>query len=81
MSLHFHIDRLTIEGASRSDGLRVSAALRHRLTELGARGLQPHGATIGHLDAGILPPGASPEATGHHLAGQIFRSLQGRRRR
>ena len=80
MSLHFHIDRLTIEGASRSDALRVGAALRSRLAELGAGGLQARGDLIRHLDAGVLPGGASPEATGRHLATQIFRSLQGPRR-
>jgi hypothetical protein len=79
VSLHFHIDRLTVEGASRAEGWRVSAALSNRLKELGADGMHSRHAHIESWDAGVLPTGASPEAIGHHLATQIFRRVKGPR--
>jgi hypothetical protein len=79
MNVKFHIGRLTIDGGSRADGVRVGDALRSRLTELAASGVPLRPSKIDRLDAGTLPPGASAEHTGRHLADRIFRSLRGSR--
>lgn len=77
MKWNIHIERLTVEGQSHSDGVRVGDALRLRLAELTAAGApgQPQALNIDRLDAGELPRGAGPVQTGHHLAGRIFQSL------
>jgi hypothetical protein len=79
MHVKFHIGRLTIDGASCADGIRVSDALRSRLTELAGSGLPLRSSKIDRFDAGTLPPGASAEYTGRHLADRIFRNLRGSR--
>jgi len=79
MQVKFHIGRLTVNGGSRADGVRIGDALRSRLTELAGSGLPLQGAKIDRLDAGTLPAGASAEHTGRHLADRIFENLRGAR--
>ena len=79
MNVKFQIGRLSIDGASRADGVRVSDALHSRLISLVMCDPPLHAFHINRLDAGTLPRGASPEQTGHYLADQIFRSLKGSR--
>lgn len=79
MNINFHVSRLTIEGMSRAEGLRVGEALKTHLTDLARAGMPVRGAKIDRLNAGILSPGASAESIGRHLASQIFRNLKGRR--
>ena len=79
MNVNIHIAKLTIDGGSRADGVRVGDALRARLTELAASGTPLPAMKIDRLDAGTLPEGAGAERTGRHLADRIFRSLRGSR--
>lgn len=79
MRINFHIERLTVEGKSRADGLRIGDALRSRLADLAAGGglSQPSSLNIAHLDAGELARGANAAQTGDHLAGRIVQQLKG----
>jgi hypothetical protein len=77
MNIKVHIGRLTVEGVSHADGLRVGEALRSRLAELAAVSLLRRASNIDRLDAGEIPRGASAEQTGRHVAGRIFQNLKG----
>jgi hypothetical protein len=77
MNLKIHIDRLTVEGISHSEAMRVGRALQSHLTELASAGLLPRESQIKSLDAGELPRGAGADHIGRHLAGQIFQKLKG----
>jgi hypothetical protein len=77
MKVNFHIKRLVIEGASHSEAMRVAEALRGRLAELPMASMAAKTASIGRLDAGVLPPPSNAEQIGHHIAGQIFANLKG----
>lgn len=79
MNVNIHIAKLTIDGGSRADGVRVGDALRGRLAELAGSEAPLRAAKIDRLDAGTLPQGAGAERTGRHLADRIFRSLRGSR--
>jgi len=77
VTVNIHIERLTVEGSSRTDAKRVGDALRLGLTELVAAGFTPRAANLDRLDGGELPSGATPEHIGRHTAGQIFQSVKG----
>jgi hypothetical protein len=77
VTVKVHIERLTVEGSSRADAMRVGDALRAKLTELAADGFVPRSANLDRVDAGELPHGASPEQVGRHTAGRIFQNMKG----
>ena len=77
MRVRIHIERLTVEGRSRSDAVRIGDALRARLTELGSTRFEPAPSSIARIQAGDVPRGATPEQIGRHTAGRIFQALKG----
>ncbi len=76
--LSFHIQRLTLEGISRADAGRVTAAMRRKITELAgttAALSRASAARIEKFDGGSIAAGSSPEEIGQHIATQIFKGL------
>jgi hypothetical protein len=79
-TLHFKIDRVTVSGYSAADQKQFTHSLRLSLAELAPR---HHGhvwseanrLTIGRLDAGQLPPGASLEEAARQIAARLFAKL------
>jgi hypothetical protein len=76
VTVKIHIERLTVEGTSRADAMRVGEALRVRLTELAAAGFVPSASNLDRVDAGELRHPATPEHIGRHTAGQIFQNIK-----
>ena len=72
--LKIHIDRLTLEGASRSDAVSFSDSLRAHLTRLLAPGISPAAPSVKSLDAGEVPAGAMDRA-GRQTAQRIVSHL------
>jgi hypothetical protein len=81
MNVKIHIGRLVVEGegASHSEAVRASKALRAHLSELVSRGISPNSSSAARLDAGVVPS-RSMEAAGLQAAQQIFTHLGGGRR-
>jgi hypothetical protein len=77
VTVKVHIERLTVEGSSRADAVRVGEALRARLAELAAAGFAPRTGNFDRVDGGELPHGAAPEHIGRHTAGRIFQNMKG----
>lgn len=77
MRARIHIERLTVEGRSRSDAVRIGDALRARLTELGSTGFAPAASSIARMQAGDVARGATPEEIGRQTAGRIFQAMKG----
>ncbi|HEV2275135.1 MAG TPA: hypothetical protein VGR96_13275 [Acidobacteriaceae bacterium] len=79
-AVHFQLGRITVEGFTLSAQKRFEHSLRSHLTGLALahssdRWMAAAGINVGRLDAGQLPPGASPEETARHIAEQIFDRL------
>ena len=76
--LSFHIQRLTLEGISRADAGRVTAAMRRKIAELAgttAALSRSSSSRIERFDGGSIAAGSSPEEIGQHIATQIFKGL------
>ena len=76
--LSFHIQRLTLEGISRADAGRVTAAMRRKIAELaGTTAALSRASAAEHraVRRGIGAAGSSPEEIGQHIATQIFKGL------
>jgi hypothetical protein len=81
-AVHFEIGRLTLHGFSAGQERRFVSSLQSSLAELGASGGDWPAAgrrTIGHLDAGALRSGASPEEAAHAVVTQIRAAVKGKR--
>jgi hypothetical protein len=83
--IHFEIRSITLQGFSPGQQRRFISTLRSSLAELGARGgsdwMASGGATMRHLDAGAVGPGAGPEETAKRVASRIGNALAGERGR
>ena len=80
IGLHVNIGRITLEGYTPADRRRFAYALQSSLTGLArtpnsSRWPAVPALRMNHLDAGQLPPGASPEEAARHVARQIFATL------
>jgi len=79
-ALHFKIDHITIAGYSAGEEKRFTESLQFQLAQLGhgMRG-QKWSATqtvaLDRLDAGQLPPGATPETAAQQIAMRIIAGL------
>jgi hypothetical protein len=81
--INFRIERLTLEGYTRSDQARFTRTFESKLRDLvaAAPGLNWKAAKgPDRIDAGTLPPGATPEQAARHIARQIFLGLHQKRR-
>lgn len=80
-SVHFDIGRLTLPGYSSGQRARFVSSLQARLAGLAADGGGRWPAAgdrrIGHLDAGVLRAGASPEEAAERIAARLFAALAG----
>jgi hypothetical protein len=80
-AVHFDIGRITLHGYSPPQRARFVSTLRTRLAGLaGQPGLAwPAGPPrrIGHLDAGVLRPGAPPEEAAERVAAALLAGLLG----
>jgi len=77
--INFRIERLTLEGYTRADRARFTQTFEKRMRELvtAARGVNWAGAKgAERIDAGTLPPAATPEQAARHIARKIFLSLR-----
>ncbi len=77
MSIRIHIQRLTVEGASRAQAARAGEALRAHLSELTLRGISPQISDIERLDAGEIRAD-DLDGAGRHAAERIFGHLGGK---
>jgi hypothetical protein len=81
--INFRIERLTLEGYTRSDQARFTRTFERKLRDLAvaAPGLNWKAAKgADRIDAGTLPSGATPEQAARHIARQIFLGLHQKRR-
>lgn len=77
-SLRIAVGRMTLEGRSRAEHGRVSAAMAATLARLidGTPDFDWTAAGgVARLDAGAVPAGATPEHIGRQLARRLFRRL------
>jgi hypothetical protein len=77
MKVNFHIERLTVDGASPADARRIGDALRARLAELASNGLRVRTQSVERIEGGEAPYGAGPEHIAKHAAGRIVQGLKG----
>jgi hypothetical protein len=72
VAVHFEIGRVTLHGYSAAQRTQFVASLRAHLAEVGASGSWsgsgPARRRVGRLDAGALPPGASPHEAARRVA-------------
>jgi hypothetical protein len=75
-AVNFAIERITLHGFSSMQRLRFVRALEASLSELGVDARWPRGArrSLERLDAGTLPPGASPEQAAARVAATLWAS-------
>ncbi len=76
--LNFHVERMTLEGISRADSGRVTAAMRRKLAELAGATAdlgRASNSRIERFDGGSIAAGSRPEEIGQHIAMQIFKGL------
>lgn len=79
-AVHFEIGRLTLHGFSAGQQRRFVSTLQSSLADVGASGGDwPAGGrrTIGHLDAGALRSGASPEEAARLVATSLRAAVSG----
>jgi hypothetical protein len=79
-AVHFQIGRLTLHGFSAGQQQRFVSSLQSSLSDLGASGGDWPAAgrrTIGHLDAGTLRSGASPEEAAQVVATRLRTAVLG----
>ena len=80
-AIHFDIGRITLHGYSPGQRARFVSSLRDCLAGLAAGdGLRwPAGPRrrIGHLDAGMLRPGAPPEEAAERVAAALLATVGG----
>ena len=80
-TVHFDIGRVTLPGYSPGQRARFVSSLRTRLAGLAAsEGRGWPAATprrIGHLDAGVLRPGAPPEEAAERIAAALLAAVGG----
>ena len=80
-AVHFDIGRITLHGYSPSQRARFASSLRSRLAGLPAgEGIRwPAGPPrrIGHIDAGMLRPGAPPEEAAERIAAALLAAVGG----
>ncbi len=80
-AVHFDIGRITLHGYSPGQQARFVSSLRTRLAGLAASEGRswPAGAPprIGHLDAGVLRPGAPPEEAAERIAAALLAAVSG----
>jgi hypothetical protein len=78
-AVHFDIGRITLHGYSPGQQARFVSSLQTRLDGLAGReGLSwPAGplGRIGHLDAGVLRPGAPPEEAAARVAAALLAAI------
>jgi hypothetical protein len=82
--VNFDIGRITLHGYSPGQRTRFVNSLRARLTDLAAtdgHGWPTGQRQIGHVDAGLLPPNASPEQAARRIAARILAAAAGGRER
>jgi hypothetical protein len=86
-AVHFDIGRITLHGYSPGQRTRFVSSLRTRLAELAGPAGQGAGEghrwptgparRIGHLDAGMLRPGAPPEEAAGQVAAALLAAVGG----
>jgi hypothetical protein len=79
-SIHFDIGRITLHGYSSRERDRFERALRTHLTALARQpGAWPASGDsfIERLDAGAIPPGASPERAAQLIANRVVGAVAG----
>lgn len=72
------IDRMTIEGCTRADHARVTAAMARTLARLFDAAPEVDWSAVravARLEGGAVPARATPEQIGRHLAARLFRRL------
>ena len=78
-AVHFDIGRITLHGYSPGQRTRFVSSLRMRLAGLAASvgHRWPAGplGRIGHLDAGVLRPGAPPEEAAARVAAALLAAI------
>jgi hypothetical protein len=74
-TVHFDIGRITLHGYSPAQRSRFVTSLRAHLADLSAQGgydWPAGGRRVGHLDAGLLRPGAPPEEAARRVATRLL---------
>jgi hypothetical protein len=75
-SVRVAIDRITLHGYSPAQRARFVASLQASLRALDATGSAPRGGqSLGRLDAGALPTGATPEEAAERVGAAIRAAL------
>jgi len=85
-AVHFDIGRITLHGYSPGQRTRFVSSLRARLAALTAQAASDSDGhrwpaagqrRIGHLDAGVLRAGASPEEAAERIATRLLAAVAG----